>query len=604
MPIKNIDNKLADVQVVKILAVKASEENSNKLLSEIAVSNANISAIGAKSDADFIAKRANYLFNLLPAPVKLLEKITQFPGNWIRLTALLSFITGLLSNYLGPSKIIHVVYNPLTILLAWSALIYLVMILKSFWHIRLPALHVIPAKVHSEKTNKINAPAKKKKKASNFIVNWIVGETYRGIIQLKTKFIDNSTKVTVLRKIIPAFMISYQEVAGRTLVLRFKSLLNASAVSLLAGALAGVYFRGLFFNYNIIWQSTFVTEPVTIRMILNVLFGPATLILDGSFVTEEMVQMVMRPEGTLAAPWIHRMAVTTLLFIFIPRTILSLIFMGKSNHTTKNIDINQSYFKETILKNRQSLLSVIRDGIREIVDKKIEKTAGSITDFVINDYFEKFIAPTLISFRNKGGKIRKLETDLFDSQQEFEPILSGYLNDTREDFRTSVLTEINLFLGRQFEIDISTSGTHQPQSDKTDEKLPKRLAEDIGDTIGGTIVTGVTLAAGAISGGLGKSLGIAILSGLLGVSGPIGLLIGSIIAMAALGGFYTMSRDRISDMIKDVHLPPVVIKMALSDAKIEKARQETFSHTHEEIIKILNPKIDEITDAILKEIAY
>ena len=137
-PKDKVSSSTNDAQIIRILAVKASEENSKQLLSAMVVSNANISAISAKSDMGFIAKRADYLFKLLPAPIRLLENVTRFPGNWIKLTVLISFVIGLLSNYLGPSKLIHAVYNPLTILLLWSLLIYLLMVLKRFWKIRLP----------------------------------------------------------------------------------------------------------------------------------------------------------------------------------------------------------------------------------------------------------------------------------------------------------------------------------------------------------------------------------------------------------------------------------------------------------------------------------
>lgn len=161
-----------------------------------------------------------------------------------------------------------------------------------------------------------------------------------------------------------------------------------------------------------------------------------------------------------------------------------------------------------------------------------------------------------------------------------------------------------MFLGRKLEIDINTISTYQPKSDEIDQRLPGQIAADIGDTIGGTIVTTVALAVGSISGGIGKSLGIAIISGLLGVSGPLGLLIGGVITAVSLGGFYKFKRDKISGMIKDIPLPSVVTAVILTDAKITKARKETYSHTAIEIEKMLKPKIDEVTNYILKDIIY
>ena len=134
--------------------------------------------------------------------------------------------------------------------------------------------------------------------------------------------------------------------------------------------------------------------------------------------------------------------------------------------------------------------------------------------------------------------------------------------------------------------------------------MARQIATDIGDTIGGTVVTTVALAAGTISGGIGKGLGIAIISGLLGVSGPVGLLIGGVITAVTLGGFYKLKREQISGMIKEIPLPAMVISMSLPDSKIEKTRKETYVHTEKEINKMLKPKIDEVTNIILKDIAY
>ena len=596
-------SKMNEPQIIRVLAVRASEENSSKPLSQIAVSKANISAISAKSDGDFIAKRASYLFNLLPASVKFVEKINRFPGNWVKLTLLISFIIGLLSNYLGPSKLIHVVYNPLTILLVWNICIYLLIILKSFWKIRLPEKLPKAKQFLSDKEQE-DREKTNKKRSSNFLLDWVIGNIYKGIIRLKSRFFDDKKSVVILKKILPAYWISYKDVAGKTLILRFKSLANVSAVGLLTGALAGVYFRGLFFNYNIIWQSTFVFEPETIRTILNSLFGLASLILEGSFISKQTILPLLESEGTMAAPWIHIMTLTTLLFIFIPRTILALYYGRKSNHSIYNIDINEEYYQEFILKNRSSLVEIIRVGISKIISKKIKLTGQTISEFVINDYYNKIIAPILISFRETGGKIRTMENKLFESQEKFEPMLLDYLRKVQEDFKDSVLTEINHFLDRKLLLDINTVSTYQPQSDEIDLRLSGKIATDIGDTIGGTIVTSIALAVGSISGGIGKSLGIAIISGLLGVSGPIGLLIGGVITAITLGGFYKLKREQISGMIKDIPLPAFVTSVALPDSKIEKARNETFTHTENEINKMLEPKIKELSESILKDITY
>ena len=97
-------SKLSELQAVKLLAVKATEENDHTSIPQLTVSNANIAAIGAKSDLDFLSRRAAYLFKHLPASLKNITSITEFPGNWLKFILLLSFVSGLFSNLLQIRK--------------------------------------------------------------------------------------------------------------------------------------------------------------------------------------------------------------------------------------------------------------------------------------------------------------------------------------------------------------------------------------------------------------------------------------------------------------------------------------------------------------------
>ena len=590
--------KPIETEIIKILTVKSTEENSGKIITALQATSANIYAIGAKSDFEFVQRRAAYLFKLLPFSLKQLTKVYHFPGAWIKGAFVISFFIGVLSNYLGPQRLIHIIYNPLTILIAWNVLVYLFLIIKRFFRFRIQI-----EKNHSENEAE-EEKVKDEEGDSNFIIGWLIRGIYKLIFRLKAKFIDNNTKVTILKKIMPSFWNSYKEVASRSLLFRLKSVTNVSAIGLLTGALIGVYFRGLFFNYNMIWLSTFISDPKTIRELLNLFFGLANVLTEGIWITINQVQELLLTEGAPAGPWIHKMALTSLIIIFIPRTLLSIYYTRKARFSLEPLNFSEDYYQKTILKDREKLIDIIREGIHEIISKKINKTGETISEFVLKDYYEQHITPILLKFRETGGKIKDLEYKLINSQQRFEPILLNYLEEVQEEFRDGVLTELNLFLGRRLDIDINTVSTYQPKSDEIDQKLAGRIASDIGDTIGGTVVTTVSLAAGSISGGIGKSLGIAIISGLLGVSGPVGLLIGGILTAATLGGVYKRKRSRISNMVKDIPLPALAIKATLTDAKIEKTRKETYEHTEKEIKNMLEPKIEEITQTILKDLTY
>ncbi len=603
MRVQNADTKkrqqLNEDDIVKILTVKATEENSQKVITPLQATGANISAIGAKSDYEFVQKRASYLFKLLPYALRQLTKVYRFPGIWIKGAFIVSFIIGILSNYLGPQRLIHIIYNPLTILIAWNILVYVFMFIKSFFRFRIQ-IDTSQFENNKEEDNDYNDD----EGDSHFVIDWLIGGLYKILFRFKAKFIDNNTKVTILKRILPAFWKLYKNVADKSLLLRFKSVMNVSAIGLLMGALLGVYFRGLFFNYNMIWLSTFISESETIRNFLNLFYGMANFMIDGYWITDTQIQQLLLPDGAPAGPWIHKMALTSLIVIFIPRLILTTYYKRKAIHSLKPLNLSEEYYQHDILKDREKLIDVIREGIHEIISKKIKKTGETISEFVIKDYYEQFITPILLDFREKGGKIKDLESSLLKSQQRFEPILLNYLKDVQEEFRDGVLTELNLFLGRKLEIDINTMSTYQPKSDDIDQKLAGRIASDIGDTIGGTIVTTVSLAVGSISGGIGKSLGIAIISGLLGVSGPVGLLIGGVITAATLGGVYKRKRTQISALVKDIPLPAFAIKATLTDSKIGKTKKETYDHTEKEIKNMLEPKIEEVTLSILKDLTY
>ena len=58
---------------------------------------------------------------------------------------------------------------------------------------------------------------------------------------------------------------------------------------------------------------------------------------------------------------------------------------------------------------KKNLIDIIREGIRDIISKKIKKTGETISEFVINDYYEQFITPILLKFREKAARPKTLK---------------------------------------------------------------------------------------------------------------------------------------------------------------------------------------------------
>lgn len=110
------------------------------------------------------------------------------------------------------------------------------------------------------------------------------------------------------------------------LVARAARVLHLSAAALGIGLIAGLYVRGIAFDYRAGWESTFL-DASQARALLSVIYGPASL-LTGIAIPDAAALEAIRWEGAeggeRAAPWIHLLAATVALFVVLPRLALSL----------------------------------------------------------------------------------------------------------------------------------------------------------------------------------------------------------------------------------------------------------------------------------------
>jgi hypothetical protein len=163
-------------------------------------------------------------------------------------------------------------------------------------------------------------------------------------------------KLTNAGKVCITFCESHWNVAGSIIIARVETLVHVGAISVLLVALAGTYLRGFFFEYNAIWRSTFLTEPASVTAFLNLLLGPASLVLDGRLLTPEVVHPLLLPAGALAGPWIHRLALTAGFVILIPRTILLPFGSARRMGAEYPADLSETYYTEKILPPTKSML--------------------------------------------------------------------------------------------------------------------------------------------------------------------------------------------------------------------------------------------------------
>lgn len=118
------------------------------------------------------------------------------------------------------------------------------------------------------------------------------------------------------------------------LVARLRRTLHVGALGFALGLVAGMYVRGLAFEYRASWESTFLDTPQVTRL-LGIVLGPAARTLDTLHVAPERPASALLTESSLAglrapggegpaALWIHLWALTAGAGIALPRALLAL----------------------------------------------------------------------------------------------------------------------------------------------------------------------------------------------------------------------------------------------------------------------------------------
>jgi len=544
-------------------------------------------------------------------------------GSWL----VLAVLAGMLSNYLGPYGQVHVAYNPLTFVLAWNLAVFALLAWRRLRSA--PAASQIDASAtdadaatsssesqaataahssHDTTTTSAAlhavAPSARSRSRRSGLGRWLLADLYLKWVGYRAKYEGARERVADTGAVASAFSQSYWSAAGAVIVARLETLVHVAAIGILVGALVGTYLRGLFFEYNAVWRSTFLTGPDSVAAFLNLLLGPAALLIDGRLLSAQTVAPLLDPAGAPAGPWIHKLAVTAALVVIPPRTLLAFLSARHARAAARciRLDFSDPYYTERIASVREGLGHRIRDAVATTFRIEVAKLSESVALFVRERFFDKAVAPSLVAFRNRGGRIEDLETELAAATLRFEPALSEHLRAAQRELERALAAGLRTVIGREMHPASSALAAASPTELPLRQSVTGAVATNVGDAIGATVTAAVTAAVATISGGVGKTLGVAVLSGLLGTSGPIGLLIGAVAALAVVGGAYFLGRDRVTEAIKKWSIPASVVSLALRDSKIEQARQATYDQVRAQIRERLEPQIAEVTEAILREL--
>lgn len=127
-----------------------------------------------------------------------------------------------------------------------------------------------------------------------------------------------------LSQALQRFARDWAAVARPLVVLRARRLFHLCAAMVALGLIAGLYVRGIVLRYDAGWDSTFL-GPQSARTLFTALYGPASVVTGIALPATDEALQALRWKGAAggvpAAPWIHLIAVTALLYIVLPRAL-------------------------------------------------------------------------------------------------------------------------------------------------------------------------------------------------------------------------------------------------------------------------------------------
>jgi hypothetical protein len=128
------------------------------------------------------------------------------------------------------------------------------------------------------------------------------------------------------------FSAAWARRAGSLVSARAERALHVGALGFALGVVAGMYLRGLAFEYRASWESTFL-DTRQVAALLSSVLGPAARVLDAIDPGAHAVDLLHEPalaglrssvgDGS-AAPWVHLWALTAAGWIGVPRALLAL----------------------------------------------------------------------------------------------------------------------------------------------------------------------------------------------------------------------------------------------------------------------------------------
>jgi hypothetical protein len=602
---------MTEEDLAQVLLVRSIEESEAQFFPPETLSKAMTDAGDPEDGAAWLLKRAALLSLEAPGPLRQVTRLSRYPGRWLAASCSVAFVAGLGSNYLGSTAYIHVVKNPVVVLILWNLLVCAVLLAGK------AASLFSPRRVRGQGSSGERPSAVRLLPSAGFLMAK-AAQAVAGRLWLprQVREVASGTGeegLPVITKVAGRFWGLWWA-AGRELMLaRIGVILHVSVTALVLGALLGCYVRGLFLEYTVLWSSTFVRQPETVALMLNAVFGLPSLVLTGALVGPQQVAEVLATAGAPAAPWIHLFALSVVMFVVIPRAGLAVMDSrtAKVLQRRLNVDLEDEYYASRIGEAREVKYRRVREEVESTLGREIAKLSESVAVFTVVRLFDRSIVGKLDDFRKNGGRIVDLEQEITELCRSFEEELKTFVEAEQAGFEQSLSVALHRAVGKRPSAGAALfDRTVAVDTGRSKEFLGRQVAQDVTDIISVSVSAAVAAAVGTISGGFGAKIGIAILTGLLGTSGPVGFLVGALATLLAFGSVTWLARDTISEAVSDTvktkRIPKLLSGTMLRDRKFEKiieqGRAEIRRSVKSQVVEELTPLVPKIADGVLEQI--
>ncbi|MGW9630237.1 DUF2868 domain-containing protein [Agromyces sp. NPDC055520] len=254
--------------------------------------------VGERASADeFLSRRAQLVLERIgtrqPAVTRTVRGIRWRP--WVGVvTVVAAFLLGLLIDRIGGGSSINLLAPPVFALVVWNLVVYIWLLVRPLVLGRRAAGPVRSFLIRIASVRGGN------------------GDSNRA---------DASTAAR--RTVLAALPRDWARVAAPLYGARAARVLHLAAAATALGVIAGLYLRGLAFEYRASWESTFLGAE-QVRALLAVTFAPGSWVTGITVPGVAAIEAIRAPASENAAIWMHLMAATVALVVIVPRLVLAL----------------------------------------------------------------------------------------------------------------------------------------------------------------------------------------------------------------------------------------------------------------------------------------